>query len=352
MNRLTVVTDSLPKFQQIQSQLACALDVRHLAADRLDEQAPDENLLFDIDLSEDRKLDSVHDWLKRKAKRGNIIFVGDGKSPAEALRAASLKATNFCKRPVSCHTILTILLGDFDSLALDKTRPPIRNFPAVGPAIDALESIFSSSRFGRPLEVDKIQTANEALSEVIASKGLTSWIETVRKHHSQTYQHSLLVSGVAAAFARSLGFSLRDQRRISFGAMLHDLGKVSIPVAILEKPAALDDDEMVVMRQHPELGYESLIGDTEISREMLEMILHHHELLDGSGYPHRLQAEAISDEVRIMTVCDIYSALIERRSYKEPMSAEAAYGVLRDMGSKLDKHLVREFGAVTRAMMT
>ena len=80
------------------------------------------------------------------------------------------------------------------------------------------------------------------------------------------------------------------------------------------------------------------------------MVVHHHELLDGSGYPHGLQASEISDLVRIMTISDVFGALIEKRSYKPPMSSEAAYQILLDMGPKLDRDLVRAFKFASRAV--
>jgi putative nucleotidyltransferase with HDIG domain len=174
--------------------------------------------------------------------------------------------------------------------------------------------------------------------------GLGSWVETVRKHHSQTYQHCLIVTGVTVAFAQHLGFSRSDQLRLSFGAMLHDIGKARIPLEVLEKPSALTSDEIKLMSKHPEYGLEALKGLTGLKKEVLDIVVHHHEYLDGSGYPHGLRGNEISDPVRIMTICDIFGALLERRAYKPPVAAEIAYQMLLDMGSKLDKDLVREFG--------
>ena len=125
--------------------------------------------------------------------------------------------------------------------------------------------------------------------------------------------------------------------------MLHDIGKARIPISILEKPGPLDKDEMAVVRKHPEYGLDALKSVPGIDKDMLDMVLHHHEHLDGMGYPHGLQASEISDLVRIMTISDIFGALIERRSYKEPLSGKVAYQILLDMGPKLDKDLVREF---------
>ena len=85
-----------------------------------------------------------------------------------------------------------------------------------------------------------------------------------------------------------------------------------------------------------------------LAPEMLDMVVHHHEYLDGSGYPHGLGASEIPDLVRMITIADVFGALIEWRSYKPPMSGEAAYRMLLDMGPKLDADLVREFEAVAR----
>ena len=126
--------------------------------------------------------------------------------------------------------------------------------------------------------------------------------------------------------------------------MLHDIGKARVPLAILEKPSPLTGDEMAMMRRHPEYGLEALKTSPGLHRELLDIVAHHHEHLDGSGYPHRLSGREISDPVRIVTICDVFGALIERRAYKRPLSADVAYRTLLEMGDKLDRDLVRAFG--------
>jgi HD-GYP domain-containing protein (c-di-GMP phosphodiesterase class II) len=188
-----------------------------------------------------------------------------------------------------------------------------------------------------------INTAGDAIVGHIEEHGLRSWIDTVRKHHNQTYQHCLLVTGVAVAFGQHLGFSQADRHRLSFAGMVHDIGKVWVPIAILEKTTALVDHETAVLRKHPEFGLEALKGTPGLSRDMLDIVIHHHEYLDGSGYPHGLSAREIPDFVRIATICDVFGALLERRAYKAPIRGDIAYQMLLEMGPKLDKDLVREF---------
>ncbi len=174
----------------------------------------------------------------------------------------------------------------------------------------------------------------------------TAWIDTVRTHHSMTYQHCLLVTGLAVAFGQQIGVSRADRQRLSFAGMLHDIGKARIPLAILEKPGRLDEDEMAVMKKHPQFGFDALGTMPTLPAEMLDMVVHHHEYLDGSSYPHGLHASEISDLVGMITIADVFGALIERRSYKPPLSGSAAYQILLDMGPKLDKDLVRAFQPV------
>jgi putative nucleotidyltransferase with HDIG domain len=211
-----------------------------------------------------------------------------------------------------------------------------------------LRGIFDSLISGRPVELGEVHAAGEALVSNIETVGLAHWMDVVRKHHSQTYQHCLLVTGVAAGFGRHLGFSSSDTQRLAFAGLLHDIGKAGIPVAILEKPSPLDEHETAIMMRHPQLGFDALRGMRGLDPDMLDMVVHHHEYLDGSGYPHGLQASELSDLVRIMTIADIFGALIERRAYRAPMTCEAAFQVLENMGRRLDKDLVRAFESFMR----
>src|SRR6202040_665264 len=117
-------------------------------------------------------------------------------------------------------------------------------------------------------------------------------------HPTASYRHCLFVTGFAVAFAQHLGMREDDQRRLARAALLHDVGKAFIPVAILDKPGALTDEEMDEIRQHPRRGYDALAAQGGFPPEMLDVVLHHHEFLDGTGYPNGLRGNQISDIVR------------------------------------------------------
>jgi HD-GYP domain-containing protein (c-di-GMP phosphodiesterase class II) len=139
------------------------------------------------------------------------------------------------------------------------------------------------------------------------------------------------VTGIAIDFGLSLGVRKSDLERLSTAAMFHDIGKARIPLAILDKPGRLDNNERALVETHPAVGYDVLKEHGSISSEILDCVQHHHEYLDGSGYPDGLCAENITDIVRILTISDIFAALIEHRQYKPTMPREAAYGILCGM---------------------
>ena len=136
------------------------------------------------------------------------------------------------------------------------------------------------------------QKAAGKIADTIAEDGLSDWLTTVRRHHEGTYQHCLLVTGIAVDFGLNLGLETLDVERLHSAAMFHDIGKAKIPLAVLDKPARLDDAERALIETHPAAGYDALKENTGISPEILDAVRHHHEYLDGSGYPDALALKA------------------------------------------------------------
>jgi putative nucleotidyltransferase with HDIG domain len=304
--------------------------------------------VFDINLNDAGHLLKLRDKLKARPQDARIIFVTDKASRLQETQAFAIGATDVIHRPIDARTLLTKLWGESRSIADEKPESPEKSGPGVAAASNMLRGIFSAAMDGTPPDSTAIQSAGDAVVGQVEMQGLTAWIDTVRAHHSQTYQHCLLVTGLAVAFGQQLGVSRADRQRLSFAGMLHDIGKARIPLAILEKAGPLDDGELAVMRKHPQFGLDALGTVSGLPAEMLDMVVHHHEYLDGSGYPHGLAGSDISDLVRIVTISDVFGALIERRSYKPPLTGDAAYEILHQMGPKLDKDLVGAFRSVAK----
>ena len=206
-----------------------------------------------------------------------------------------------------------------------------------------MSSLFKAAEAG-PVDMGSVERGVDPVLDAIHEGGLSRWLDEVWAYDDVTFQHCLLVSGTAAAFAHSLHLSAADRQLLTRAALVHDVGKSRIPHAILNKPGRLDDDERAVMQTHAPLGHEILSRSGGCDPVTLAVTRHHHEMLDGSGYPDGLCADEIGDPVRLLTICDIYAALVERRPYKKPMATRDALAILSAMEGKLEGGLVQAFG--------
>ena len=182
---------------------------------------------------------------------------------------------------------------------------------------------------------------------LLASLLVSAWMVEARDPY--TGGHLWRVARMAHALALASGSTPREASRIAMAGFLHDLGKVGIPDAILLKPGQLDPHELTIMRRHARAGLElvdQLLGNFGLAAvsqvQMLRnIILHHHELVDGSGYPDGLIAEQIPLESRIVTVADVFDALTSERPYKQPWPNAEAFAFLRQQaGLKFDRDCV------------
>ncbi|TMG05208.1 MAG: HD-GYP domain-containing protein [Chloroflexi bacterium] len=156
----------------------------------------------------------------------------------------------------------------------------------------------------------------------------------------ETRSHNLRVARLCVHIGRQLSMSAYELRVLARAGLMHDIGKLGIPDAVLGKHSALDESEWNLMRTHPEMGLTLLDRPGQSSRETLA-VLYHHERLDGSGYPYGLQAEAIPLEARIVAVADTYDALTSDRPYRKACSqAEARRVLTEEAGLRLDARAV------------
>ncbi len=165
---------------------------------------------------------------------------------------------------------------------------------------------------------------------------------------SETGGHSERVADLTLAIATEMGFEndTDEWRNISWGALLHDVGKIAVPDSILRKPGALTDDEWRTMRSHPASGYEILLK-IDFLKTAGQIVLSHHERYDGGGYPRGLAGEEIPLGARIFTIADAFDAMTSDRAYRSAMPAEEALAeVLRNSGTQFDPTAVRAFLSV------
>jgi putative nucleotidyltransferase with HDIG domain len=334
--RLSVVCGMLEPSCAVTSELLGGASIRNLNTDAVVVTA-DLRVLENISA-----VKAASGEINRVPKR---IFLIDQSTRLAIVQAYALGATHVLPNPVSKVQLLR-RLADSDTSTIVQCEPSSAVQEAASAGAASIASMFSAVLGGTPVDVAGAKLAGSKIADSIAEDGLSNWLTAVRRYHEGTYQHCLLVTGVAVDFGLSLGVSKADVERLYTAAMFHDIGKARIPLAILDKPGRLDDRERALIETHPAAGYDVLKDTAGISPEILDAVRHHHEYLDGSGYPDGLGAESIADIVRILTISDIFAALIEARTYKPTMPREAAYEILQGMKTKLERPLVEAFREV------
>ncbi|PWK13822.1 HD-GYP domain-containing protein [Tumebacillus permanentifrigoris] len=154
-------------------------------------------------------------------------------------------------------------------------------------------------------------TSLDALANAVAAKD-----DETNGHCKRVVQYSILIG-------REMGLEKRLMQQLEWGALLHDIGKIAVPDAILKKPGALTDEEWMIMREHPQMGW-LMVKDIDFLKEGTDVVLHHHERWDGRGYPHQLSGEQIPLLARIFAVADTFDAITSDRPYRKAQSIEHA----------------------------
>jgi hypothetical protein len=222
-------------------------------------------------------------------------------------------------------------------------------FELVGLLIVGVPVAFDLRRAAqsRPLTGDLSACDLVKAEEAFLGAHVRSLMVSLAQKDEYTEEHTRRVALRAVQVAEELGLSPRRLRELATGALVHDIGKLRVPDAILKKPGALTAEEFAVVRRHSEWG-ERALADLGFSPATRRLVLDHHERLDGSGYPNGLSGHAISLDARILAVCDVYDALISNRVYRDAFTHEQAIAILRqEAGDKLDRRCV---GALERVL--
>jgi putative nucleotidyltransferase with HDIG domain len=158
-----------------------------------------------------------------------------------------------------------------------------------------------------------------------------------------TYMHSVAVCALMVALARQLNLPANLVHEAGIAGLMHDVGKAAMPVAILNKPGRLSEAEFETMRGHPEAGSHMLLSSTHFTPRVLDVCLHHHEKVDGSGYPHKLVGSQISLFARMGAVCDVYDAITSDRPYKSAWGPADAIHRMAEWQGHFDEKIFQAF---------
>ncbi|HQS58307.1 MAG: phosphodiesterase [Gallionellales bacterium 35-53-114] len=192
-------------------------------------------------------------------------------------------------------------------------------------AKDAVTLMFQEARMGKAIQLDEVSTLVDEINQSITRnpEAFLS-LSRLKTKDNYTYLHSVAVCALMIALGKQMGMDELLLKDLGMSGLLHDVGKMVIPDEVLNKPGKLTDQEFDQVKSHPLRGWELLKGSEGVCEMALDVCLHHHERVDGKGYPDRLNGETMSLYAKMGAICDVYDAITSVRSYKsgwEPAEA-------------------------------
>ena len=184
-------------------------------------------------------------------------------------------------------------------------------------AREAVAAMFTEARLGRALDAERcLPLVDDIARSVYRNPGALVSLARLKTVDDYSYMHSVAVCALMVSLGRTLGLEDAQCRQAGLAGLVHDIGKAAMPLGILNKPGRLTDDEFSVMRSHPVAGHRMLVEGRGVDEVALDVCLHHHERIDGQGYPHALRGDAVTLHARMGAVCDVYDAITSNRPYK------------------------------------
>lgn len=181
----------------------------------------------------------------------------------------------------------------------------------------AVCTMFNEARMGNAIEAEQAMNLVEEIAmSVMRNPSALIGLARLKTIDDYTYMHSVAVCALMIALSRQMGLNDEETREAGLAGLLHDIGKMDVPPEILNKPGKLSDFEFEEIKKHPAAGHAMLLAATGISAAALDVCLHHHEKIDGSGYPEGLAGDQISIIAKMGAVCDVYDAITSNRPYK------------------------------------
>lgn len=350
-------------FIQSELQHLRELAVLNRAADMLAQRRDPQQIIHDV-LEEAQRICSTRDlWLIEPDSQARLLHVhridASGQVQDEDPGALPAEVVDLCERATSVQTDQPLLMPPYDPQAdgcLYLALPAVTAEHCMGVLairtdqphvagdsqhLRLLQSVLG--HFALAMEnVRLFQTMAGTLVEAVIAMALA-----IESRDPYTGGHSLRVTAFALRLAQEAGLDETDMMTLRLGGLLHDVGKIAVPDAILRKPGRLDDDEFDLMKQHAAAGDQIVRVIPQLDRTRA-VVRHHHERYDGRGYPDGLAGDEIALLARITAVADTFDAMTSDRPYRKGMKYEVAFNEIdRCAGSQFDPDLARLFGSLT-----
>lgn len=232
-------------------------------------------------------------------------------------------------------------------MTIEKLKVPDRSKVTLSESVkkrvtEGIRYLYSDT--SSPNLLDTASTVTSSLvNSIMENDAVALNIDTLKVSDEYTFQHSVDVATISILIAKECNMPESDIKKIGMTGLLHDLGKSMIPNELLNKAGKLTEEEFAIMKKHSLFGYQLLKEKPDIPSEVLLGVLQHHEKLNGKGYPLGLTAQQISPYAKILTIADIYDALVTERPYKKAFSPHDAIEMIMAMTDELDITFMRSF---------
>ena len=285
--------------------------------------------------------------LRREKLFSDVPVIFTSHDDVSSVRAAATEcgADDFLAKPFRRSALIRAISKQVNKTVERKWEalPPTQRKALVG-TMDVFNSISDVIDSGEPIAYTKVTDACGPLVEAVGMREYQGILSGVRDHDNYSYAHSLGTATLLLLFGYTIGLKDDDLSLLGSGGLLHDVGKMSIPHEVLNKPGRLSPEEFAIMKTHVPLTLNYLAKCPDIPKNIVTIAAQHHEKLDGTGYPLGLKGSELNELARMASIVDVFGALTDRRVYKPPMEAEKALAIMTDeMATKLDQQLLTLF---------
>lgn len=302
------------------------------------------------DLDRLRESGVRHIWIDDALGLDVAVADDDGVLQTAAAEAACVaaKAVDAPAKPASRQAAPVIVADPASSGAPPPTRS-MREELHQAAAIckrgrTAIIKMLGEARLGQAIDTEHcLPLVQDIADSVMRNPGALVSLARLKTQDDYSYMHSVAVCALMVSLARALGQDDEACREAGLAGLLHDLGKAAMPLEILNKPGRLTNAEYAVMKTHPVRGHEMLLAGRGVSEAAREVCLHHHERVDGAGYPHGLAGDQISLMARMGAVCDVYDAITSNRPYKAGWDPAESIAMMASWKGQFDPVVFQAF---------
>lgn len=299
---------------------------------------------------------------RHQVRLGMFVEELEGGATEAALRRGFLLSTDLEVDRVRASKVISVLINvqkgcdiaaparDAPTFAQPAFTITAAENKAVSRTIDQtkhlLAGVFTDARLGGTVALDQAEEAVDKIASAVEHNPIALiGISRLKKKDEYTFLHSIAVSGLMVHFGRWLKLDERTVQVLGLSGLLHDIGKLLLPKGLLNKAERLDEQEIAQIRTHTRRGYDLLSANGDVHETVLDVCLHHHEHVDGGGYPDRLRGDQLSLAARIAAICDVYDAMTTLRPYKRAWTPKETIQMMFGSKGHFDRALLTEFVA-------